>query len=83
MKNKKIAFDVRQFILTGAQVATYDYADYWEKLYGGDSYILGWNADPNSFYMQSFSKFKDRFNDRVLLYDPYKMDQAKKLMLFR
>lgn len=73
---KKIAFNLNRFLLRGTQVATYDYADYWEKLYDGESYILGFKNES----MDSYPKFFNRFGDRVLLYDRGNMNQVKNLL---
>jgi len=65
----KIAFFVKHFNERGTEVATYDYADYNEKILGNESIIIGLKKDVllkyNSYFGYRddvFNKFKTRFN---------------------
>lgn len=73
---KKLAFNLNRYLLRGTQVAVFDYADYWEKIYGGESYIFGFENE----LMESYPKFKERFGDRALLYKKGDMNQLKSML---
>jgi len=62
-----ILFHENQLCIRGTSVALYDYAHYNETLLGNVSYI----AAPQSSDLAALSKFKDRFGDRVLLYNNF------------
>lgn len=63
----KILFHSNQLGIRGTEVALYDYAHYNETTLGNISYI----AAPANSDMSTLSKFKNRFNDRVLLYEDF------------
>jgi hypothetical protein len=60
----KVLFHSNQLGIRGTETALYEYAHYNETLLGNASYI----AAPVYSDMQTYEKFKSRFEDRVLLY---------------
>lgn len=60
----KVLFHSNQLGIRGTETALYEYAHYNETLLGNTSYI----AAPVYSDMQTYDKFKSRFEDRVLLY---------------
>jgi hypothetical protein len=62
-----ILFHENQLGLRGTSVALYDYAHYNETILNNISYI----AAPNNSDMSSLDKFKDRFEDRIILYNDF------------
>lgn len=61
----KIVFNENQIGIRGTTVALYDYAHYNETLLGNTSYI----AAPAYSDLTALPKFKERFGDRVILYN--------------
>ena len=62
-----ILFHENQLGVRGTSVAVYDYAHYNETLLGNTSYI----ATPANSDLAALSKFKDRFGERVILYNDF------------
>ena len=62
-----ILFHSNQLGIRGTEVALYDYAHYNESILGNVSYV----ASPHSSDMAALQKFKDRFGDRILLYNDF------------
>ena len=62
-----VGFHSNQLGLRGTEVALYDYAHYNESLLGNTSYIFA----PVNSDMSALDKFKDRFGDRVILYNNF------------
>lgn len=73
-----ILFHSNQLGVRGTEVAMYDYAYYNEILLGNVSYI----AAPANSDLSALEKFKNRFGDRVILYnslvelESYRLDAA-------
>jgi len=63
----KILFHSNQLGLRGTEVALYEYAHYNETILGNTSYI----AAPLSSDMGSLEKFRERFTNRVMLYNSF------------
>jgi hypothetical protein len=62
-----IGFHSNQLGLRGTEVALYDYAHYNETILGNVSYVFA----PSNSDMSSFDKFKERFKDRLILYNSF------------
>jgi hypothetical protein len=62
-----ILFHSNQLGVRGTEVAMYDYAHYNETILGNVSYIVS-NASAD---LSALSKFKNRFGDRVILYNDF------------
>jgi len=62
-----IGFHSNQLGLRGTEVALYDYAHYNETILGNISYVFA----PTNSDMTSFDKFKERFKDRLILYNSF------------
>jgi glycosyltransferase involved in cell wall biosynthesis len=68
--NKNVAFHSNHLGIRGTEVALYDYADYNETILNNTSFIFAKN---NNIINDEkvIKKFKDRFNNRVFLYDDF------------
>jgi hypothetical protein len=62
-----VGFHSNQLGLRGTEVALYDYAHYNETVLGNVSYVFA----PANSDMASFDKFKERFKDRLILYNSF------------
>jgi hypothetical protein len=62
-----ILFHSNQLGVRGTEVALYDYAHYNETILGNVSYI----AAPANSDMSALDKFKNRFGDRVIIYNTF------------
>ena len=62
-----ILFHSNQLGVRGTEVALYDYAHYNETILGNISYV----AAPVNSDMTALGKFKNRFGDRVILYNSF------------
>jgi hypothetical protein len=62
-----VGFHANQLGLRGTEVALYDYAHYNETILGNISYIFA----PANSDMSALDKFKERFKDRVILYNSF------------
>lgn len=62
-----ILFHSNQLGIRGTEVALYDYAHYNETLLGNNSYI----AAPYNSDLSTLDKFKERFDNRVILYNDF------------
>jgi hypothetical protein len=62
-----VGFHSNQLGLRGTEVALFDYAHYNETILGNISYVFA----PANSDMSSFDKFKERFKDRLILYNTF------------
>src|SRR5689334_15097908 len=71
--NKKVAFHSEQLGFRGTEIALYDYAHYNETILGNESYIIA----PKNSDLSALDKFKNRFEDRIYLYDEFTNANSK------